>query len=210
MSQPVSAARGHRIFAALYDRLTADFERRFLGENRALVAGPARGRVLDLGAGTGANFAHFAAGARVIAVEPDPYMLRRARERARADRRPIELLQAPAEELPFPDASFDDVVATLVLCSVDSPERALAEVRRVLTPGGALRFFEHVRAPTRGWARLQDCVAPLWGHLAGGCHPNRDTLDALGRAGFSIASLEYVQEGTFPIRPFVRGVAVRS
>ncbi len=103
-----SATKGHRIFAALYDRLRAAAERRFLGEHRAYLAGLARGRVLDLGAGTGANFLHFGPDARVVAVEPDPHMLRRAA----ALGRPIALVRAPAEDLPFPDASFDTVVVT--------------------------------------------------------------------------------------------------
>ena len=205
----VTATKGHRIFAALYDRLTAPAERRILAEHRAYLAGRARGRVLELGAGTGANFPYFPADVELVAVDPDPHMLRRARRRAKQLGRSIALQQAPAEDLPFPDASFDTVVVTLVLCSVEEPDRALAEVRRVVRPGGELRFLEHVRAPSVGWARFQDAITPVWGWCGAGCHPNRETVSAIERAGFRIVELEHDDRVVYPTRPLARGVAVR-
>ena len=149
---------GHPIFAALYDLLQRRAEEKFFGSHRAYLAGGATGRVLDVGSGTGINFGYYRPDAEVVGVEPDRYMLRRAK--ARADRlgRRVRLLEESAEQLPFPDASFDVAVATLVFCTVASPDRALAELRRVLRAGGQLRFLEHGRAETAGWSRFQDFV----------------------------------------------------
>lgn len=202
-------ARGHPLFAALYDRLIQPAERNFLRAHRAWLAGELRGRVLDVGSGTGLGFAYYAAEADVVGVEPDPYMLKRARPRAEASGRRIALLEACAEALPFPDGSFDAAVSALVLCTVQDLEQALGELRRVLRPGGALRFLEHVRSPSPGWARFQDAVTPLWSALGAGCHPNRDTLAAIERAGFRIAEIERYAKGPYPVRVFVKGVAVR-
>src|SRR5438105_1229152 len=130
MTEPPIA---HPWFAALYDRLTAAAERGFMGRVRAEIVGSTRGRVLEIGCGTGANFRHYGeAATAVVATEPDPHMLERAERRAKEIGRPIALRQAPAEDLPFPDCSFDVVLSTLVLCTVRDPVRALAEMRRVL------------------------------------------------------------------------------
>ncbi len=117
--------RGHPIFAALYDAITRPAERKFLGPHRAYLVGAAQGRVLDVGSGTGINFEHYPPGAEVVGIEPDPHMLRRARARASRLGREVELLAETAEALPFPDASFDAAVATLVLCTIPDPARAL-------------------------------------------------------------------------------------
>src|SRR3990172_2414128 len=139
-------AKGHRWFAAIYHRMMASAERSFMRAVREEIAGGARGRVLELGAGTGANFAYYRDHAEEIAAtEPDPYMIERAARRAEAAPRPIALHQAPAEQIPFADGSFDTVVSTLVMCTVRDPAAALAEVRRVLKPAGQLRMYEHVR-----------------------------------------------------------------
>ena len=136
--------KGHKWFAAIYDRMSAPEERRFMGEVRAELAGGARGKILEIGAGTGLNFPHYRDGAEVIATEPDPYMRQRAQRRLMEAGKHIELRKASAEELPFESDSFDTVVGTLVMCSVPHPQRALAEIRRVLKPGGEYRFYEHV------------------------------------------------------------------
>src|ERR1043166_4844706 len=137
----------HPWFAALYDRVSAPMERGFMRGVREDLVGTASGRVLELGCGTGANFAYYRDGAtEVVATEPDPHMLERARKRAADVGRSVDIRRVPAEALPFPDASFDTVLSTLVLCTVDEPARALAEVKRVLRPGGEFRFCEHVRA----------------------------------------------------------------
>src|SRR5213594_1343369 len=138
MAEPLVA---HPWFAAVYDRINAAMERGFMRPVREELVGSARGRVLEIGCGTGANFRYYRDGAtEVIATEPDPYMLERAARRAKEAGRPIELRQAPAEALPFADRSFDTVLSTLVLCTVRDPSRALAEMRRVLAANGELHF----------------------------------------------------------------------
>lgn len=199
---------GHPVFAAVYDRLTRSAERKFLGTHRAWLAARAHGRVLDLGAGTGANFPYLDADAEVLAAEPDPYMLVRARRRARALGRSVTFLSDAAESLPLEAASVDAVLATLVLCTVEDPARALHEIRRVLRPGGRLLFLEHVRLEHPVWGRVQDVVAPAWKALFAGCHPNRDTVMAVRRAGFTIEELERCAWGPLPGPLFVRGAAV--
>jgi ubiquinone/menaquinone biosynthesis C-methylase UbiE len=205
----MSSRRGHPIFAAVYDRLVRAAERKFLGPHRDWLARGLRGRVLDVGSGTGLSFAHYSAEVDVVGIEPDPHMLKRARARAEALGWRIALLEVRAEELPFPDASFDAAVAALVLCTVENVKQALGELRRVLRPGGELRFLEHVRAPSPGWARFQDAVTPFWKKIGAGCHPNRDTVAAIEGVGFRIPEIERYAKGPYPVRVFVRGVAVR-
>ena len=205
----MGSSRGHPVFAAVYDRLIRGAERKFLGAHRDWLVSGLTGRALDIGCGTGLNFGHYPSAVEVIAVEPDPHMLRRARVRAAALGRRVEILEAGAEALPFPNGSFDAVVATLVLCTVDDLGRSLGEIRRVLRPGGTLRFFEHVRSPSPGWARLQDAVTPIWRKVGAGCHPNRDTVSAIERAGFRVVERERYAKGPYPIRIFERGAAVR-
>lgn len=199
---------GHPIFAALYDLILHRAEKKFIGPHRAYLAGGATGRVLDVGAGTGLNFGYYPPATEVVGVEPDPHMLRRAQARAMRLRRRVVLLGEAAEDLPFPAASFDVAVTTLVFCTIPDPDRALGELRRVLRPGGQLRFLEHVRADRAGWARFQDFITPLWKRIGAGCHPNRDTVGAIRRSGFRIEELNRYAFGPYPVRPFVRGVAV--
>jgi SAM-dependent methyltransferase len=188
---PVSAERGHRWFAASYERRG----RRKRGseyddELRSRVAGEATGRILEIGAGTGFNFPYYPEGADVVATEPDPHMLRRAASRAKEHG--VDLRAAPAERLPFPDTSFDTVVSTGVFCSVDDPRRALAEVHRVLRPGGTIRFSEHVRAERPARRLMQRTLDPLH-RLVFRCHIGRDTLRSMEEAGFEIEDLERLQ-----------------
>jgi ubiquinone/menaquinone biosynthesis C-methylase UbiE len=159
--------------------------------------------VLELGAGTGANFAYYPPSATIIATEPDPFMLARARKRAAELGRVIALCQCPAEALPFADASFDTVVATLVFCSVQDPLRALTEVWWVLKPTGTFRFIEHVRAD--GFTgRVQDMLTPIQCRLGAGCHLNRRTASSIEAAGLAIVELE--RRG-LPLIPLIIGVA---
>jgi ubiquinone/menaquinone biosynthesis C-methylase UbiE len=201
--------RGHRLFAALYDALTRSAERRFLSAQRGRLAESLAGRVLDLGAGTGANFPHVPRHVDLVAIEPDPHMRRRALTRAEHLSRQVRLLAERAEQLSLADESVDHVLATLVLCTVTDPGRALAEARRVLRPGGSLRFLEHVRSERSGWARLQDVAAPVWKRIAAGCHPNRDTVGAIEGAGFRMSDLEQLDWGPVPGRIMARGIALR-
>lgn len=208
--------RGHRWFAAVYDRIMASAERSFMRRIREEIVGGAAGHVLEVGAGTGASFPYYGQRVdRIIATEPDPFMLRKAERRALEAGRPIELKQAPAEELPFADSTFDTVVSTLVLCSVQDPIRSLAEIRRVLKAEGQFRFFEHVRYEYAFGAFWQDLITPLWRWLGAGCHPNRDTARAIQEAGFLIQQLELLKPVP-PLppmlfaRPHIKGVAVRG
>lgn len=197
--------RGHRLFAALYDRLNAVSERRFLTRHRARLLGSRQGKVLEIGVGTGANFSFYPETAAVIGIEPDPFMLRRARIKlSRSGRLNITLQPGDAEALPFPDQAFDYVVSTLVLCTVVNPAQALAEVRRVLKPGGSLLFIEHVRG--EGWlGHAQDLLRPLWRYVGAGCTVNRRTAELIGRAGFRIdqVATQRMQLGI----PFLIGTA---
>ncbi len=176
-------ARGHRVFAAVYDRMAAPMERAVIGPIRTELVASLTGRVLDVGAGTGANLRHFRGADAVVAAEPDPAMRRRLTARLGEARVPVEIADAGAEELPFPDASFDAVVFTLVLCSVADPGRALAEARRVLRPDGRFVALEHVRGAGRH-ARWQERIDPVWTRLMAGCHVDRDTGAAIRSAGF--------------------------
>ncbi len=198
--------KGHKWFAALFDVLNRlDGTEKFLAKYRPYVAGEADGTVLEVGAGTGANFSYFMKATKVIATEPDHYMLERARKRLNElGLEQVELAQYPAEQLPFEDASFDHVVSSMVFCSVNEPERALAEIRRVLKPGGSFRFIEHVRSQNALGGRLQDLVQPIWSWFGAGCHPNRRTLETIKGAGFQV---EYLQRLRHSIVPVVVGVA---
>jgi ubiquinone/menaquinone biosynthesis C-methylase UbiE len=206
---------GHPIFASLYDRMLAGTERAGLGEMRSRLLAQATGKVLELGAGTGANLEHYTgAVTELVLTEPDPHMARRLRERLARERKPVAsttVVESGAEELPFDDGSFDTVVATLVLCTVEDPGKALAEARRVLVEGGKLLYLEHVRSERRRLARWQDRLERPWGFFAGGCHPNRATDQLLPEAGFWIDSLEREKLPKAPaiVRPLIRGVARR-
>ena len=204
----------HPVFAAIYDRALKGAERAGLAEMRHSLLADAQGRTLELGAGTGLNLVHYpAAVSELVLVEPDPHMAKRLRGRITAapPSVPVEVIAAPAEDLPFDDGSFDTVVSTLVLCTVEDPDRAVAEARRVLAPGGLFLFLEHVRSPRPGLARLQDLLERPWGWVAGGCHPNRSTEQAIAGGGFWVERLERDRlPGGMPVvRPAVRGLARR-
>ena len=199
---------GHPIFAALYDQKSASAERRWMGERRRRLLAGARGAVLEIGGGTGANLAHYRNVDRVTIAEPDRFMRNRIGPKLEEARVPVEVSAAGAEALPYPDGSFDTVVSTLVLCTLPDQEAALDEVRRVLRPGGRLLFIEHVRAAGSA-ARWQDRLEPLWRRLLGGCHPNRDTVAAIEEAGFEIETFEsfYPPDPLSVLTPHVQGSA---
>ena len=199
---------GHPIFAALYDGLGAAAERGWMGRRRSRLLAGAAGSVLEIGGGTGANLPHYRDAGRVVVSEPDPFMRGRLRRKLVRARVPVEVSESGAEDLPFRDGSFDAVVSTLVLCSVPNQEKALAEVRRVLRPGGRLLFIEHVRGEG-SVARVQDRVLPLWSRLFAGCHPNRDTLGSIQAAGFEVGKLDrFVPPGPFTgLVPHIQGEA---
>ena len=191
-----------RLFAALYDRLTAKAERELVGPARRALLAHAHGRTLEIGAGTGANLPHYPDGLDLVLTEPDEHMARRMGR---------ESLRVAAERLPFDDESFDTVVATLALCTVHDLDASLREAHRVLKPGGTLLFIEHVRGePGSTLARWQDRLDGTWGLFAGGCHPNRDTLAAIGAAGFQVGEVERPEWGLPAlVKPVVIGRATR-
>jgi ubiquinone/menaquinone biosynthesis C-methylase UbiE len=201
-------SEGHPVFAALYDRFNGAMERTWMGERRARLLADARGAVLEIGGGIGANLPHYRNVERVTVSEPDPFMRRRLSPKLESALVPVEVSEVEAEALTFPDGSFDTVVSTLVLCTVRDQGSALAEIRRVLRPGGRLLFIEHVRAEGSA-ARWQDRIEPVWGCIFGGCHPNRDTLAAIDTEGFEVESLEgfYPPVPLSSLTPHVQGSA---
>ncbi|HET7753650.1 MAG TPA: class I SAM-dependent methyltransferase [Anaeromyxobacteraceae bacterium] len=174
--------RGVEQIPWLYDAWMSLVERLGFGRWRAWLARGAAGRTLDLGSGTGRNLPLLPAGTAAVAVEPYPWPIERARRRAPG----VPVVLARAEALPFRDGAFDCVLGGLVLCSVEDPPAALAEIRRVLRPGGALRVLEHVRDERPWAAAVQDALQPAWTRFTGGCHPNRDTERAISDAGFRV------------------------
>jgi SAM-dependent methyltransferase len=202
----------HPLFAAFYDRMMAVSEARGLSDRREELLSAARGRVLEIGAGTGLNLAHYPPGPvdSVVALEPDSAMRRRLLRRVGAGepRVPYEVHEAGIDEAAFGDGSFDTVVATLVLCTVPDQERAVQAIRRWLAPNGRLLFIEHVRA-TGLTGRLQSAVAPLWRHAAAGCHLDRDTLAVLRRSDLAVTDCERfaMPAGGLLMSACVQGVA---
>lgn len=199
-----------RAYAALYDHVTAASERAGLGEHRRRLLTAARGRVLEVGAGTGANIPHYPGGVvELVLTEPEEPMRRRLERRVARSGRAASVVGAAAEELPFPDGSFDTVVSTLVLCSVADPPHALAELRRVLRPDGRLLFLEHVRADRGRLARWQDRFARPWRVVARGCRCNQPTVALIEAAPFVVEQLERgeLPRATPLVRPLVRGRA---
>lgn len=198
-----------RLFAAVYDPLSARTEKKFGAELKRELLANASGRVLEIGVGTGLSFAHYPAVEELVGIEPSEPMLRRARRRAHELDREVRLVEAPAEALPFEDRSFDTVVSLAVLCTVDDPRRALSEIRRVLRPDGRFVFLEHVRSTDPTLARWQDRFERPWGWISGGCHPNRRTLEAIERAGFEVVEVEEEDLPDIPrlVKPNIKGVA---
>jgi len=184
--------RGIEQIPWIYDAMCAVAEWQGMRRWRQWLAGGARGRTLDLGCGTGRSLRLFSSEARPIGLDPSADALRRARRRAPE----VPLVRASAQALPFRDGTFETVVCGLVFCSVPEPAQALAEVRRILRSGGALRMLEHVRARSSIGARLQDLVQPAWTLLTGGCHPNRDTERTVEIAGFRIEEAGRRSRGT--------------
>ncbi len=200
------------MFAGFYDRFMASAEAASLGAWRTELLRHASGVVVEIGAGTGVNIAHYPSdGAHVALCEPDAGMRRQLDVRV-PDGARFSVHPATAGALPGDDASVDVVVSTLVLCTVPDPAAALREARRVLRPGGLLLFLEHVAAPAGSRdRRMQGLVDPLWRCVAGGCRLTRDTEASIRDAGFSIESLERAPMKPAPrfVRSTIRGLARR-
>jgi ubiquinone/menaquinone biosynthesis C-methylase UbiE len=200
-----------RGFSALYDRLFEATEDAGLRQMRRELVAEASGRVLELGAGTGANVELYpAAVEELVLAEPDPHMTKRLRGKLAEWGSRAEVIEAPAEHLPVDDSSFDTVVVTLVLCTVADPQAALAEIARVLEPGGKLLFIEHVRSEKPGLARWQDRLERPWHFLGDGCHCNRDTVATIVASPLTLGDVQHdkLPKAVPIVEPLVRGSAV--
>lgn len=201
-----------RVFAGLYDHIMARTEKHGLRAHREALLAGASGDVLEIGGGTGANLSFYNGVRSLTLTEPEKPMIRRLERHVQEHAPSAKVLRAPAEDLPFRDASFDTAVSTLVLCTVDDQPRALRELRRVLRPGGRLLFIEHVRSDQPKLARWQDRMLPINRRTGHGCHCNRPTLDTIRKAGFEVSQLEHDALKHAPpyIRPLIVGMAHRA
>jgi ubiquinone/menaquinone biosynthesis C-methylase UbiE len=211
---PAAEQVRHPIFARVYERLARRAEGRGGAEHRRALLAGCSGRVIEVGAGSGANFAHYPSTvSEVAAVEPEAHLRHRAQEAAAQAPVSVSVLAGSAASLPCETASFDVGVASLVLCTVPDQQRALAELFRAIRPGGELRFYEHVRATSPGEVRVQRIAdATFWPHVAGGCHLSRDTRAGIERAGFQIELCErfaFSPAAYLPAAPHILGVARR-
>jgi ubiquinone/menaquinone biosynthesis C-methylase UbiE len=202
-----------RLFAAAYDKFMAGPEKAVLQARRASLLGEVSGRVLEIGGGTGANLPFYGDEvAELVITEPEEPMARRLERKLGKHALPARVVRAPAEELPLEDGSFDFVVSTLVLCTVADQGRALAEVRRVLKPGGRLVLLEHVRSDDERLARWQDRLNGLQQKIGHGCNCNRPTLDRVKAAGFEVTQVEHDRLRKAPpiVRPLIVATAQRG
>jgi ubiquinone/menaquinone biosynthesis C-methylase UbiE len=195
----------HPRFARAYARAVGNMNRRGGTEHRRTLLAGLRGTVIEIGAGDGSAFALYPeAVTQVLALEPDDYLRNLAMERAASAPVPVTVVAAAAEQIPADCGTADAVVVSLVLCSVANQAAVLAEIQRVLRPGGTLAFYEHVRSGHPLLGKAEDLLTPAWGAIAGGCHPNRDTLNAIAAAGFSVR--DYRRFG-FAVHPLVPPVS---
>lgn len=203
-------ARGSWFSTLTYDPFFWRGERSGMADRRRQLLTAARGRVLELGAGTGLNLPHYPQELdRLVLAEPEPHMAKRLERRLESLRRAAEVVRAPAEALPFADDTFDVVVSTMVLCTVEDPKRSLAEVRRVLRPAGSFLFIEHVRSDEAKRARWQDRLRGPWESFGDGCRCNQPTLDILRDEGFAISAIDRAQWRRMPpiLQPLIYGQA---
>ncbi|MFF9914070.1 class I SAM-dependent methyltransferase [Streptomyces sp. NPDC013457] len=186
----------HPLFARFYARFSVSADTKGgIGALRSELLTGLSGRVIEIGAGNGLNFAHYpGAVSEVVAIEPERHLRQLAAEAALRADVPVDVVPGAAEALPVKSEAYDAAVASLVLCTVRDVHRTLAELHRVLRPGGELRFFEHGLAPTPGMARTQRALdRTVWPRMFGGCHTARDPLAAIEAAGFEIVTFRHLQ-----------------
>jgi ubiquinone/menaquinone biosynthesis C-methylase UbiE len=205
-----TSAAWARAFAVTYDPFLWAGERAGVRSLRKDLLTKARGRTVEIGAGTGLNLPHYPADIdELLLVEPDPAMRSRLEKGLSRSGRRARLVDAPAEHLPFADESVDTVVSTFVLCTVDAPDVALREIARVLRPDGQLLFLEHVRSDSPRLAHWQDRVAAPWRRFARGCRCNRATGELIARCGFALHEVREASWRAMPpvVKPLVAGRA---
>jgi SAM-dependent methyltransferase len=196
-----------RAFAGMYEPFLWVGERAGVRSLRNELVKKARGCTIEIGAGTGLNLAHYPDDlAELVLLEPDPAMRSRLEKRLTHGGRRARLVDAPAEQLPFADASIDTVVSTFVLCTVDAPDLALREIARVLRPGGQLLFMEHVRSDSPTLARWQDRLAGSWHRFARGCRCNRATAELIATCGLAVDDVHEASWRAMP--PIVRALVI--
>lgn len=186
-----------RLFANGYDYFMRPLEKRKFKQIRRELIAKAHGQVLEIGAGTGVNFPFYQHVEKVTAIEPNPYMIDNSQSKQNEATIPIELIQATAENLPFPDNTFDTVVATLVFCTIPDPETAILEIIRVCKPSARVLFFEHVKMDNKFLAVLQECLTPGWKKICDGCCLNRDTLGLIKSHHLKIVKVNNYYNGLF-------------
>jgi SAM-dependent methyltransferase len=207
---PSAGSAWARAFAVIYDPFLWAGERTGMRALRKELLDTARGRTVEIGAGTGLNLPHYPDHVdELVLVEPDPTMRSRLEKRLRPYGRATRLVDAPAERLPFPDGSVDTVVSTLVLCTVNAPDLALREIARVLRPDGQLLFIEHVRSESPRLAHWQDRLAPSWRHVGRGCRCNRATAQLITTCGLALDDVREASWHAMPpiVRPLLAGRA---
>ncbi len=215
MARRIPSVAVNRLTARVYDRVVMKRSQTAgLADARRDALAQARGDVLEIGAGTGLNLAAYPRTGitRLVLTEPHEPMRRQIAAKLDAAPAPTEIVDARVEDLPFDDATFDTVTATLVLCEAHDPARAVDEIARVLKPGGHYLFLEHVRSADPKLARKQERWAPVWRKVAGGCNCNRDTLATIAASGLDV---ERHRMGVFPkspkvVSPLLSGSAVRG
>lgn len=201
---------GSGLSARLYDPFLWFGERSGLSKKRDRLLEAATGEVLEIGAGTGLNLAHYPSGLeRLVVTEPEQHKAELLLGRAADLGLEAEFVRASAEALPFEDDSFDTIVATLVFCTVSEPEDAIAEMKRVLRPGGSWLFIEHIRSEGPVVGRVQDRIVRPWARLADGCRCNRRTIEMIKAGGFDVELKSVADKALMPpiARPIVAGVA---
>lgn len=205
------SARGSKLSAWLYDPAFWIGEKAGMAERRRSIVSRAKGKTLEIGAGTGLNVDYYTDEASPLVLsEPEENMANLLRKRVDESGRTAEIVRAPGELLPFEDNTFDTVVGTLVLCTVEDPEASISEVKRVLKPGGEYLLIEHVRAESERLARWQDRLNKPWSVLADGCNCNRSTARLLEAGGFDLAEVGGDRWRLVPplVGPLISGLAI--